>query len=148
MGAMRHVVSLDRTTSRIAAAGCLIAGALAMYWLIVLLRNQLPDAAVHDARINILSLSVLALAFGRVTRRREISDGITFLPMWFAGQSAVLASRFIFNRPHYDFGLPGIMTFAITVGLLGVAIVVRERRRRSAAATQGAVPADEAQLHR
>lgn len=127
--------ALDRTTRRIAAAGSLITGALAMYWLIELLRHQVPEVGVHDVRINIASWSILIVAFGVAARRSERSDKSTLAPFIFAPQSAVWASRFVFSWKRHDFGAPGIMSFALTVGLVGVAILVRERWRRGAAQT-------------
>jgi hypothetical protein len=128
--------TLDRTSRRIAAAGGLIAGALALYWLIEILRHQVPPLGAHDVKVSVASLSLLAVAFGLVARRPEISDRSTLAPFMLAPQSVVWASPLIFRWNHLqgpDFGPPGIMTFAVTVGLVGAAILVRERWRRNAA---------------
>jgi cytochrome c oxidase assembly factor CtaG len=131
---MSNVASLDRTTRRIAAAGSLIAGAVAAYWLIEILRDQVPAPGAHVAKVNIAYLALLALFFGLVAGRPEIADRSTIGPFLFAPLAAVYASRLVFSwghLPKHDFGLPGIMTFAVTVGLAVAAILVRERWRRA-----------------
>jgi hypothetical protein len=139
-GEMTGVGSLDRTTRRIAATGSLVAGALVVYWVVEILRGQVPDVGAHDIRVTIAYLSMLALFFGLAAKRGD--GGSTSGPFLFAPLSAVWASRFVLKWAKYDFGLRGIMTFAITVGLVGVAMVVRKSWRQSAA--QPAVAANDA----
>jgi hypothetical protein len=133
---MEGVGSLDRTSRRIAAGGSLIAGALAVYWLIELLRNQVPAIGAHDVQINIVWLWTLAVGFAFVARRPEISNKSTLVPFMIAPQTAIWASLFVFKWSHLrtpNFGRAGVMSFAITVALAGVAIFVRERRRQNTA---------------
>jgi hypothetical protein len=133
---MTRTTSVDRTTRRIAGACSLIAGTPAVYWLIQMLRNQVPDSGVTDVEINIVMWSIVALSFGVVAKRREPSDRSTNAPFVFTLLSAGWALRFVFklnSRQTPAFGPVGILTLAITVGLVGAAILVKVRLGRSAA---------------
>jgi hypothetical protein len=131
---MAGATPLDRTTRRIAGAGCLTAGALAVYWLIGSLRGQVPGTQATSVHINIAMWSIVALAFGLAATRRERSDRAldraTYAPFIFTFLSAFWALRFVFSlngRAQPDFGLAGIVTFAATLGLFGAAFLVRRR---------------------
>jgi hypothetical protein len=131
--------SVERTRKQIAVGGSLIAGALAVYWFIDLQRKQVPDVATHEVKITIALLSILALAFGLVTRRPKISHRITIGPLLVAPWAAAWSQ--VFSRKH-SFGAPGIATCVGAFVLITVAFLVREPWRRRAAqpavATAGA----------
>jgi hypothetical protein len=135
---MRGVSSLDRTRNRIAAGGSLVAGTLALYWLIEILRNQVPDISAHHIKALAASWSILALVFALVARRPKVSNWITYGPLFFVSPGFAGA----FDLVSRGFGAPGIVTIAVTCGLFAAALAVREPWRRSAA--QPAVAADEA----
>ena len=131
---MSGVGSLDRPRTRIAAGGSLIAAALAIYWLIEILRKQVPEVGAHDVKITIAFLSVVALAFGLVARRS--SGRITIGPLIVAPWAGAWAAHFVSKwhyLPKHDLGAPEIVTCVVTFGLIGAAGLVREPRRRSAA---------------
>src|SRR5450755_3301706 len=133
--------SVERTRKQIAEGGSLIAGALAIYWLVQILRNQVPEVGAHDIKITIALLSVVALAFGLVARRS--SGRITIAPMILAPWAPAWAVHLVsdgHHLPQHDLGAPGIVTLAVTFGLMAAGALVREPRRRSAA--QPAVAAD------
>jgi hypothetical protein len=126
----------DRTTRRIAGAGSLVAGALAVYWLIDVLHKQVPDSAATNVELNILFWSIVALCFGLVAMRREPSDRSTNAAFIFALQSACWASSLVFKLNQVrkpEFGPAGIVSFAIAVGLVVSAILIQVRRDRGAA---------------
>lgn len=144
---MTGATSLDGTTRRIAGAGSLTAGALAVYWLIEFLRGQVSGVHATNVEINILNWLIVALAFGLVAKRRELLDRDTYAPVVLTALSAGWALRFVFklnDRTKHDYGLAGIVTFAATFGLVGAAFLVRKRWRRGAAepaaAANGASP--------
>jgi hypothetical protein len=114
---MTGATSLDRTTRRIAGACSLIAGALAVFWLIRILRGQVTRlGSTTDVEINIVFGSIVAFGFGRVAVLREISRDSTWVLILVAPQMAFWAARFVFklnNRRSPDFGPAGIVTFAV-----------------------------------
>jgi hypothetical protein len=128
--------SIERTRRWLGAGGSLVAGALATYWLIEILRNRAPDIGARDVKISIALLSILALAFGLVARRP--SGRITMGPLLLAPWAAAFAAHL--NRPNQYFGALGIVTVVVAFVLLSVALLVREPWRRRAA--QPAVAAD------
>jgi hypothetical protein len=129
---MNGVGSLDRLRTRTAVVGSFIAGALAIYWLVEILRDQVPEVGAHDIKITIALLSVVALAFGLVARRS--SGRITIAPMILAPWAAAWAVHLVsdgHHLPQHDLGAPGIATLAVTFGLMAAGALVREPRRRS-----------------
>jgi hypothetical protein len=131
---MNGVGSVDRLRRRTAAVGRFIAGALAIYWFVEILRDQVPEVGAHDIKITIALLSVVALAFGRVARRS--SGRMTIAPMilapWAAGWALHLVSTGD-QFPQHDLGAPAIVTLAVTFALMAAGGIVREPWRRSAA---------------
>jgi hypothetical protein len=91
------VGSIERTRKQFAAVGSLVAGALAVYWLVEMLRKNVPDIAARDVKLTIAFLSILALGFGLVTKRPQISRRITVVPMivapWAAAWSGYSLSQ-------------------------------------------------------
>jgi hypothetical protein len=133
---MTGATSLEGTGRRISGAGSFVAGALAVYWLVELLRSQVPGPHATNVEINVVMWAIVALVFGEVAMRRELLDRSTHAPVVFTALSAVWALRFVFklnDRVKHDYGLAGVVTYAVTVGLLATAVVVRSRWRRSAA---------------
>jgi hypothetical protein len=141
---MNGEISVDRLRKQVAMVGAVVAGTLAMYWLVELLRGQVPDRATGEVKLTTALLSILTLALALVTRRPHISHKFTIAPMivapWVAAWSGV------FTLPKYSFGGPGIATRVIGFTLMAVAFLVREPWRQSAA--QSAVAGDEASPRR
>jgi len=133
---MSAVSSIDRTRNRIAAGGSLVAGALAMYWLVAILRHQVPDIGAYHVKVGIALWSIYALAFGLVARRPKVPNWITWGPLALAVAAASSATNLLSK----GFGAPGIVTMTLTAGLFVAALAVREPWRRSAA--QPAVAAE------
>jgi hypothetical protein len=91
---MSGASSLDGTRNRIAAGSSLVAGALVMYWLLEILRKQVPDVGARHVKVSIASWSVLALAFGLVARRPKVSNWMTWVPLFLvAGTTPSWGSR-------------------------------------------------------
>lgn len=133
---MTGTTSLDRTGRRIAGASSFISGALAVYWLIEILRSQVPGVHATNVKINIVLWAIVALVFGQVAKRRETLDRSLYAPIVFASLSAYWALRFVFTlnaRVRHDYGPAGVVTCALTVGLLATAFLLRRRWRRNAA---------------
>jgi hypothetical protein len=127
--------SLDGTTRRIAGACSLVAGALAVFWLTQSLRGHVPARSVAFADATIYLLSLVALCFGLVGSRREVSEMIANAPFISTLLSLMWALGLVFrlySRGAPDLGRAGIVTFAVAVGLYVAAYRVR-RRCRSAA---------------
>jgi hypothetical protein len=132
---MTGAVPTDRTAKRIAGAGSLIAVALAVYWLIEVLRKQVPEfgATVY---LDIYFWSVAALCFGRVAMGRDRSGRGTNFLFVFTTQSALWAALLVLKwseHPTPGFGSKVFASCAVAVGLLGASIFVVMRRYRGAA---------------
>lgn len=134
---MNGVGSFGRLRTPTAAVGTFSAGALAIYWLVEMLRGQGPEVDAGDVKIMVALLSVVALAFGLVARRS--SGRITIAPLilapWTAAWAVHLESKG-HHLPQHELGALGVVTYAVTFGLIAAAALVRDPRRRSA----GAIP--------
>jgi hypothetical protein len=130
--------SLDGRTRWIAGGSSLVAGALAMFWLVQLLRGHVPGLV----SLNVWFLALAALCFGLVGSRREVSERIADAPFRFTLLSLMCAIGAAFklnNGRTPDLGRAGIVTVAVAIALYVAAYLVR---RRWGSPAQAAVAAD------
>jgi FtsH-binding integral membrane protein len=124
--------SLDGTTRRIAGGCSLVAGALAVFWLMQNLRGHVPARSVAFVDATIYFLSLVAVCFGLLGSRREVSEMIANAPFIPSLLSMAWALGFVlrlYSRGTPDLGRAGIVTVAVAVGLVGAAYLVRRRCR-------------------
>jgi hypothetical protein len=122
----------DGTARRIAAVCSLVAGAVAAFWLIQLLRGQVP-APSGLVKFFIVQASLVAWAFGQVAARPEVRRWIVILLTSFSIGLVFYAKTFVFKtglrvEPH--FGPAEVVTLAVAMGLCFASIVVAARQRR------------------
>jgi hypothetical protein len=141
--------SVDGTTRRIAGTCSVVAGAVAVFWLMQRLRGHVPAGAASVADQSMLFFSLLGLCFAFVGSRRELSEVTTRCLFIYAALSTAWAlvlafELYVHGAP--DLGRAGIVTFAFAGGLVGLASLIIKRRRPEAA--QQAVAADGASPRR
>ena len=119
--------AVDQHARRIAGASSLIAGSVAVFWIIQLVRGAAPPDELLV--VNIFLFSAIAYLFWRLTKK---GDTINVLAMF----SFVLSAG---RMEEHDLGGPGRVTFLVAVALFFANVVLHDRRRRAA---EPAVAAD------
>jgi hypothetical protein len=118
--AMNTKPAVDQYARRIAGASSLIAGSVAVFWIVQLVRGVVPPDAILIA--NILLFGAIAYMFGRLTK---------------GGSAINVAAMFGFmltagRLEKQEFGVPGRGTFLAAVMLFFANAVLHDRRRRAA----------------
>jgi hypothetical protein len=111
---------VDQHARRSAGASSLIAGSVAVFWIIQLIRGAAPPDELLV--VNIFLFSTIAYLFGRLTREGDTINVLaTFSFMLSAGRMET-----------HDLGVSGRMTFLVAVALFFANAVIDDRRRRAA----------------
>ena len=123
---MNSKAAVDRHARRIARASSLIAGSVAVFWIIQLVRGAAPLGELLI--VNIFSFGAVAM-FGRLTKEGGTIDVLAM---------CVFLSS-VGRMETQDLGVPGRVTFLAAVVLVVSDLVLHDRRRRAA---EPAVAAD------
>jgi hypothetical protein len=113
--ALRDISSYGGRARRIAAAFSLVALAVAVFWLIQLLRGQVPEAKTSYIEFFIVYVSIVAMLFGRVASRPQVARWTTIVLMGLSWSLPLNARTFAFNSAWHVwhlFGPAGVATFA------------------------------------
>ena len=128
---MNVTPAVDQHARRIAGASSLIAGSVAVFWIIQLVRGAAPPD--EPLVVNIFLFSAIAYLFGRLTKE---GDTINVFAMF----SFILSAG---RMETHDLGVPGRMTFLVAVALFFANALLYDRPRRAAepaVAADGASP--------
>jgi hypothetical protein len=127
----------DQQASSIAAVSSVIAGSVAVFWIVQLIRGAAPRDDLFLG-VNIIFFVAMAYMFGQLTRQ---SGNIGVMTMLLFLSNAL---RFVRNPlAKQDLGVAGAVTFALAVGLFAADLALRYRHRRAAeprVAADGAAP--------
>jgi hypothetical protein len=117
---MNSKAAVDRHARRIAGASSVIAGSVAVFWIIQLVRGAAqPDEILI---VNTFLFGAIAYVFGRLTKEGGTIDVLAMFGFLLS----------VGRMERQDLGVPGRMTFLAAVVLFFADVVLHDRRRRAA----------------
>jgi hypothetical protein len=128
---MNSKPAVDQHARRIARASSLIAGSVAVFWIMQLVRGAAPAGELLT--VNIFFFGVIAYRFGRLTKKGGTINLVAMLVFLLS------AGR----MEQHGLGVPGRVTFLVAVALFFANALLHDRRRRAAEpamAADGASP--------
>jgi hypothetical protein len=131
--ALRDISRFDGTARRIAAVSSLTGFTVAVFWLIQIVRGQVPDARTPLVEVVIVYVSILAGLFGLVATRAQVPRWSTLVLHSLSWVLPFGARGFVLKAGEYvapHFGALGIATFVLTVVLWAAGVIVFASQRQ------------------